>query len=290
MTTYFYAIYDENPTSAINIHLSEADSYNKRGYGIFYAVQQLKSKERKKYNVDYIRCLAIDIDNKGQSKKEMIDSIKSSPLTPTIVNETKNGFHVYYILRRDKWIKVDNESHGRYKNFMKSRLVPFFKSDDKALDLTRLLRVPYFYHLKDKENPFLVKPVFTSAKLYDMETIKSHFPVINKSVPNPKPVMNYDTKNPGVDSLKKSINILDLARQLGVTIDNRGCRTKIKCVFDPHRHSDKNGSLVFYPETNTFYCFGCNKGGSVIDFYNEYKKINSIGKSIDQLKRRVANG
>lgn len=55
---------------------------------------------------------------------------------------------------------------------------------------------------------------------------------------------------------------------------------KIKCIF----HADKTASLHIYP-TNRFYCFGCNKSGSVVDivmqlygldFLTAVKKI--IGK------------
>ena len=37
-----------------------------------------------------------------------------------------------------------------------------------------------------------------------------------------------------------------------------------KCPFPDH--SDTNPSFVVYPETQSFYCFGCQRGGSVIDY------------------------
>ena len=38
-------------------------------------------------------------------------------------------------------------------------------------------------------------------------------------------------------------------------------------------HSEKTPSFVVYPETQSFYCFGCGAGGDVITFI---KKINNI--------------
>ena len=40
-----------------------------------------------------------------------------------------------------------------------------------------------------------------------------------------------------------------------------------------HFHSEKTPSFVVYPETQSFYCFGCGAGGDVITFI---KKINNL--------------
>lgn len=43
---------------------------------------------------------------------------------------------------------------------------------------------------------------------------------------------------------------------------------KARCPF----HEDHQPSLAVYPATQSFYCFGCGKGGDIIDFISEYKK------------------
>lgn len=53
---------------------------------------------------------------------------------------------------------------------------------------------------------------------------------------------------------------------------------KVKCPF----HEDKTASLKLYKTTNTFYCFGCNKGGDVIDFLMGLQKISFI-QAVKQL-------
>lgn len=39
-------------------------------------------------------------------------------------------------------------------------------------------------------------------------------------------------------------------------------------------HSEKTPSCHFYPSTNSFYCFGCHIGGSVITFIKEIEKLD----------------
>lgn len=69
------------------------------------------------------------------------------------------------------------------------------------------------------------------------------------------------------EAINQSYNIFDLAKRRGITIRNN----KALCPF----HPDKNPSLVFYPETNSFYCFGCHVGGDVIEFYRRLKEVKN---------------
>lgn len=50
-----------------------------------------------------------------------------------------------------------------------------------------------------------------------------------------------------------------------------GCHTKLRKSGKNYYgccpiHGDNNPSLAVYPETQSFYCFGCNRGGDVIAF------------------------
>jgi hypothetical protein len=59
----------------------------------------------------------------------------------------------------------------------------------------------------------------------------------------------------------RQIPILDVVSQL-LEVKNRGKSYVALCPF----HEDKNPSLHIYPDTNTFYCFGCQKAGDAIGF------------------------
>ncbi len=63
----------------------------------------------------------------------------------------------------------------------------------------------------------------------------------------------YDT-----DKIKEQISIVELVQSYGYEIKNN----MIKCPF----HADKTPSMKLYPDTNTFFCFGCNQNGDTIKF------------------------
>jgi hypothetical protein len=79
----------------------------------------------------------------------------------------------------------------------------------------------------------------------------------------------------------KNQAILDVARAreypIGDLMGREGIntgpqRTKYKCCL----HSEKSESFVWYKHNNSFYCFGCGKGGDVINLYMELYKVNFV--------------
>lgn len=61
------------------------------------------------------------------------------------------------------------------------------------------------------------------------------------------------------DELKAAVDILTAAERYGLEVNRKGYAS---CPF----HEEDTPSLKLYPETNTFYCFGCGMGGDVISF------------------------
>lgn len=53
----------------------------------------------------------------------------------------------------------------------------------------------------------------------------------------------------------------------------------IKCIS----HADKTASMKIYFDTNSFYCFGCGVGGSVIDFVMQSENC-SFSKAMSVLQ------
>jgi DNA primase len=58
-----------------------------------------------------------------------------------------------------------------------------------------------------------------------------------------------------------------------VTLKRAGSNLQGLCPF----HSEKSPSFTVFPGTQSFYCFGCNAGGSVITFIQKAENLDYVG-------------
>jgi DNA primase len=65
-----------------------------------------------------------------------------------------------------------------------------------------------------------------------------------------------------IDGIKQRNPIEEVVASHGVELRPSGSHLTGRCPF----HQDEHPSLVVYPESRSFYCFGCGAGGDVIDF------------------------
>ena len=73
-----------------------------------------------------------------------------------------------------------------------------------------------------------------------------------------------DTNRIDYAKIKRTVQIRDYIEQFTGELRTSGRTARAKCVFPDHM--DKTASLYVYPDTSSFYCFGCNRGGDVIEF------------------------
>ena len=72
-----------------------------------------------------------------------------------------------------------------------------------------------------------------------------------------------------------SVPILSVFNHYNVAINENN--KKIICPFPGHKDGRENTpSFVYYPETNTFWCFGCTTGTSCVDFVVNFEKISRV--------------
>ena len=84
-----------------------------------------------------------------------------------------------------------------------------------------------------------------------------------------------------LDLIKRRNPIERVMAAHGVKLEKRGGRFLGCCPF----HEEQHPSLVVYPETRSFYCFGCRASGDVIDFVRRKEGLN-----FKEALRRLGNG
>lgn len=160
-----YRIYDPAPSGCFEVKdFVELMKWEREKWGSFWTVNQFNGP-RKKENCIKILSWPIDLD-KG-TKQEQRERIRSMTIEPSAVIETARGFHVYFDA-----IDGEIENYGD----IVSRLVKKYGGDEKAKDISRILRVPYHMHWKNPEKPFSVKAEFLSESKFTENEIRRAFP------------------------------------------------------------------------------------------------------------------
>lgn len=142
-----------------------ASTLNGTGHGIFWVPNDFEGR-RLRENLTHINYWFVDLDE--GTKEEQLARLGRAPLTPSLVIESKNGYHAY-------WRALD-ATEETWADIVRWGLVPALKGDTRACDPLRLLRAPGYYHLKDPTDPFLVRAVFRSEVSYTAAQMMRAFP------------------------------------------------------------------------------------------------------------------
>lgn len=142
------------------------EHYNKEGAGIFFSINSMNPWERDKANVTRVNAWACEVDN--LSKEDQMKLISVAPLAPSLIIESSKSFHMYRFAKDgtiENWTKV-------------CRWLRNFFGWDPAIasDISRVLRVPGYYHMKDAEHPFMCDIVDWNWEYYTEEEMLKAFP------------------------------------------------------------------------------------------------------------------
>ncbi len=131
---------------------------NEQCAGVFVAVNETDGKSRKKENITRVRTVFADFD-KGLPH--------DLPLSPSIVVETSKGRYQYY------WLAVDLSFDAFYR--VEESLIRRFRADPNCKDVSRVLRIPGFFHRKG--DPFMVRLVESSGIQYTQQELLDAFDI-----------------------------------------------------------------------------------------------------------------
>lgn len=158
MINKFYALHDYDESlkkkGAFPVKYEDLEKYNKLGYAIYWTPNDFDG-DRKAKNLIKINFWIADIDE--GSKEGQMQRIKALALKPSKIIETKKGFHCYWT--------AEDATIENYKD-IECGIIEKLKADKACKDVCRLLRFPNYYHLKDPDNPFLVRCIYNSDEKY----------------------------------------------------------------------------------------------------------------------------
>ena len=78
------------------------------------------------------------------------------------------------------------------------------------------------------------------------------------------------SKQVRIQDLKRSIDLVQLIRSYGIEVRKQGAQYACRCPF----HEDETASLKITPERGLWNCFGCDAGGSAVDFVMRMEKVD----------------
>ncbi|WP_431890959.1 CHC2 zinc finger domain-containing protein [Pectobacterium colocasium] len=84
--------------------------------------------------------------------------------------------------------------------------------------------------------------------------------------------------------LKAAVSLVEVVRAQGRKVVKRGKDWVVLCPF----HQEKTPSMVISPDKNLYHCFGCDAGGSVLDWVMKTEGL-SLPHAVDKLRRELCN-
>lgn len=92
-----------------------------------------------------------------------------------------------------------------------------------------------------------------------------------------------DSNQYDLDYIRNCFSIEQIATEYGVDLENIGTGLVALCPF----HSDyRTKSFRIYEDTDSFYCFGCQRGGSIFDFVMAAENV-SFAEAVEILAQRA---
>jgi len=74
------------------------------------------------------------------------------------------------------------------------------------------------------------------------------------------------------EQIKERLGVVDVVSSY-IKLERAGKNLKAKCPF----HNEKTPSFFVSPERESFYCFGCNRGGDIFTFVEEFEGTDFSG-------------
>lgn len=175
---------------------------------VYFGVATRNSnKSGKEKDVFDVPGLWVDIDPKHADYSEALDKVSALPTPPSVIVSSGNGIHAYF--KFEKPFRVNNENDFLRIKGLSTRMHKFLQADNTA-DLSRVLRLPDSWNVKDVTNKLLCETIEFSGVIYSIDDfeflLNSNISTVKAFI---KPVIK-EFKTVDLEDLKVPKYILDL--------------------------------------------------------------------------------
>lgn len=181
-----------NHQDEIELVAAQLEAYALEFKPAYFAVGSFKDKKRTGKTALLKRALYCDIDCAGtspqyDSKPEAMGAIKSfiksAKMPPSLIVDSGNGYHLYWLLERDVAIDV-------WSTYAKALDAHFplhgLKVDSKiTVDTARVLRAPETVNFKDPQHPKRCEVIYRSGRIYQLAELNNLLPMTDPSSNGP---------------------------------------------------------------------------------------------------------
>lgn len=150
---------------------------NEQGYNIYFFPNCPSTFEPgvpvKGDKIDTFQWLFVDMDLKEgvyKDKEEFLEVVSEFPLSPTLINDSGNGIHVY-------WETTDLDAMSYVR--LQRRLCRYLKTDEAVGKIAQLMRVPGSYNTKEKDNWKLCQVLLEDDTSYVCEDFDKILPPLS---------------------------------------------------------------------------------------------------------------
>lgn len=204
---------------------------------------------------------------------EAIANLARFVAPPSLVVNSGSGRHAYWSI----WPSITPSLAER----MNRRLAHALGGDAVCAEAARILRPPGTFNFKgDAPRPVTIEAL--TVEIYRAEQVAGNLPDPPETKARPRPTGAPRQLRPDDDLLMSIEPAEYVATLTGQEIGRDG---KVRCPF----HPDRTPSLHVYQEPERGWaCFGCGKGGTIIDFGGYLYGIEPRGRGYHEIRRRLA--
>jgi len=183
-------------------HFDQLHSLQEKGAGVFVTINQTDLKGRKAENVIAVRANFVDLD--GAPIEPVLEHICEPHI---IVESSKGRWHAYW------------RSNLNKEDFTPTQkaLIKAFDGDKSVIDLSRVMRLPGFFHQKVKDGvksaTFMTRleQIEEDGSKYSAEDLFSYFPKLDSKETKKKDAGRADYEVPSAETLAEVVTYLDPA-------------------------------------------------------------------------------